>query len=395
MQLVANSMPAGGDALDHVQARLLGSAAPAEVYRYLRECPRYQPTPLVRLQGLASQLGVAEIAYKDEGQRLGLKSFKALGGAYAVGKLVERHVQHRLGRELAPAEMVSDEVRRLADELTVCCATDGNHGRSVAAGARLFGCRCMIYCHTGVSQSRVDAIASFGAEVVRCEGGYEGSLEAADTAGKQDNWIVVSDTSLHGDAEIPGWVMQGYTVIADEALDQMDQPPTHVFLQGGVGGLAAAVSAHLCEATAGPRPQVVVVEPEGYNCLLESARTGEPVYVPEAGPTTYAMLECRVPSPAAFNVLAKTASFFMDLPDHTAAPAMTLLARSPYGDPVVVAGESGCAGLAGLLAICDNPEWQSALSLNADSRILLVGSEGATDPQRYAELVGLDPAELA
>lgn len=379
------------DGLNEIERAAIGKDAPAEVRRFLAACPAHAATPLAALPGLAARLGIAGLHMKDEGQRFGLLSFKALGGAYAVARLVEGLAAQALGRTVAPNEMQSDEVRGVASKLTVACATDGNHGRSVAAGARLFGCRCVIFLHPGVSQTRADAIASFGAEIVRTTGSYDDSVaEATKTAGRE-GWTVVSDTSWDGYHEIPARVMQGYTVMVDEVLEQLSQPPSHVFLQGGVGGLAAAVAGHLLDRLGAARPCIIVVEPARANCLQESARQGRLTAIPHGEATVMSMLECFEPSQIAWRILERTVDFFVDVDEGAAIEAMKTLAYPQDGDPELVIGESGAAGLAGLAGICSDPALRAQTSLDEHATVLLIGTEGATDGAVYQKLVGKAP----
>ncbi|MGB3645978.1 MAG: diaminopropionate ammonia-lyase [Mesorhizobium sp.] len=374
-------------ALSTSEANIAGKDAPAEVRRYLPAFPIYKETPLVELPGLAQSLGLAGIAVKDEGQRYGLFSFKALGGAYAVARLVLEHARQKLGREVEPAELLGDEVKALARGMTVCCATDGNHGRSVAAGAQMFGCRCVIFLHSGVSAGREAAIAAFGAEIRRTDGNYDQSVAEASATGKAEGWTVVSDFSSEGYTEIPGMVMQGYAIMMDEIVQQSAAPYTHVFVQGGVGGLAAVVAGHLLDRFGTGRPRAIVVEPTRANCLQRSAEANRRLAMDAGDATVMAMLECYEPSLVAWDILEKSADFYLDVDDEQAVEALRRLARPVAGDPAMQIGESGAAGLAGLLAAVADPAMRDRLGLNAKSRVLLIGTEGATDPELYERLL--------
>lgn len=378
--------PAG--ALSAEDARALGEAGAEEVERHLAPCPAYAPTPLVSLPALAAELGVASLHLKDEGARLGLGSFKALGGAWAVIRLVLEEAERRLGRPLPPEALRAPEVRAVAAGITFGCATDGNHGRSVAAGARLAGARAVVWVHGGVSEGRVAAIAAYGAEVVRVPGSYDDSVAEAARRCEAEGWRVVSDTSWPGYDDIPRLVMQGYTVSAREALRALGEPPTHLLLQAGVGGFAAAVAAHLRLALGERAPRVAVVEPARAACVLESARAGRPRRIPHGEPTVMAMLECYEPSHLALRILLTTADLFLTVEEEDAVAAMRRLARPLPGDPAVVAGESGGAGVAALLRAARDPAARAALRLEPSSRVLAWVTEGATDPARYRELVG-------
>jgi diaminopropionate ammonia-lyase len=279
--------------------------------------------------------------------------------------------------------------------MTVACATDGNHGRSVAQGAQLVGAKAVIFVHGGVSERRVAAIARFGAHMIRVAGTYDDSVAEAARVAAAKGWTVVSDTSWPGYERIPGLVMQGYTAMIREALRQLPQPPTHVFVQAGVGGVAAAVAGHLALVLADRRPSFVVVEPARAACLYESARAGHPVRIAHGEPTVMAMLECCEPSLVAWRILSRVADAFMTVDEQEAVAVMNRLARPAGTDPAIVAGESGGAGLAGVIRAADDPHIRSALQLDGASRVFVINTESATDPERYTELVGLRPESVA
>ncbi|HET9576750.1 MAG TPA: diaminopropionate ammonia-lyase [Usitatibacter sp.] len=353
------------DRLRAIQSR----EALAVAAREIRSWPGYHPTPLVALHGMAAAAGVARIWYKDEATRFGLGSFKALGGAYAVRRALDRE-------------------GRSARDVTVTCATDGNHGRAVAWAAQRFGCRAVIYMHERVSHGRIQAVERYGARVVRTPGNYDESVRRAAAEAKRKGWIVVSDTSYDGYVDVPRDVMQGYALMADEALAQLpaSEWPTHVFVQGGVGGLAASVCAFFWE-TAGPRrPRFIVVEPDKADCLYRSAESGKPVSVPGELDTVMAGLACGEPSLIAWRILEPGADAFITIPDEAAISCMRTLADGADGDFPIVAGESGVAGLAGLLAAAASGD----LDLGVESRVLVFGTEGATDPELYRRLLAGD-----
>jgi len=344
----------------------------------------YAPTPLRDLPDLAREAGVATIRLKDESGRFDLGSFKALGGAYAVANILADELA-RTG--VAPAATSADlAAGRWADAtraITVTCATDGNHGRSVAWGAARFHCRCVIFVHGGVTQARIEAMTRFGAEVRVVAGTYDDSVRIAAREAEAQGWFVVSDTSWAGYTEVPRAVMQGYRVMAEEAADQWTgAPPTHVFIQGGVGGVAAAVSAHM-RTRFQPAPELIVVEPDRAACLLASAEIGEPTAVPGDLDTIMAGLACGEPSALAWLELERGAAAFMAIPDEAAIACMRLLAAQG-----VESGESGVAGLAGCLLAAADPAARQALGLDGGSRVLAFSTEGATDPALYRTLIG-------
>lgn len=373
-------------ALDAVLSAGMADAAVREIAQW----PGYAPTPLHVLDALARTLELAAVSYKDEGQRLGLGSFKALGGAYAVLRLAAE----RVGTDDLPGVRGGRYRQALAD-MTVATATDGNHGRSVAWGAQMAGCTCRIYIHAHVSLGRQRAMEALGAQVVRIDGDYDASVRRCAEEAAAQGWTVVSDTSYEGYREIPRLVMAGYSVLASELLQQMaDRRPTHLFVQAGVGGLAAAVAARLWQGWGAERPRIVVVEPTRAACLTASARAGKPTAVPLTEETVMAGLSCGEVSPLAWDVLARAASDFVTIDDEAVAAAMRLLANGQAGGGAIVAGESGVPGLIALIAAAADPELRRALALGADSHVLLLGCEGASDPEIYRRMVGPEADRL-
>ena len=349
--------------------------------------PGYAPTPLLDLPGLARQARLGALRLKHEAARFGLGSFKALGGAYAVANLLLAELA-RTGAapKASTADLAAGHHRAATERITVTCATDGNHGRAVAWGAQRFHCRCVIFVHATVSQGRVDAIARYGAEVRRVPGTYDDAVREAARQADAHHWFIVSDTSWPGYTEVPRDIMQGYRLMADEAAGQWQgDPPTHVFIQGGVGGVAAAVSVQM-RARFTQAPALIVVEPDRAACLLASAELGEPTTIPGDLDTLMAGLACGEPSLLAWQELDRAATAFMAIPDAAAIACMRLLA-----DNGIVSGESGVAGLAGCLLACADPAARETLGLAGDSRVLLFSTEGATDPALYASLVGRTP----
>jgi diaminopropionate ammonia-lyase len=358
--------------------------------------PGYAVTPLHRLDALAAQLGVASLWYKDERGRFGLGSFKALGGAYAVANVLRRKVMAARGvAKVTSRQLLSGEFADVVGAATVTCATDGNHGRSVAWGAQLFGCHCVIFVHEHVSTGRRDAIARYGAEVREVKGNYDDAVRHAAATAQANGWTVVSDTSYPGYRDIPLDVMHGYGVMAAEIAQQLGgAPPTHVFAQAGVGALAAAVCASFWLRWGARRPRFVTVEPLHADCVYRSLEAGKPVVVGGDLDTVMAGLACGEVSELAWEILHGGANAAVALDDSYALDAMRMLARSSSGDPPVVAGETGGAGLGALLAARDYPEMGAVLELDARSRVLLLGSEGDTDPAIYRRVVGRTAQEV-
>lgn len=389
-----NTNPAYTFPLDPTDAETLGVEAAAMVSRFLSHRENNAETPLVSLVGLAGDLGISSIHMKDEGFRLGLGSFKALGGSYAVIRLVLEEAGRRLSRSVDVSELKTPDVAAIAKTMTFACATDGNHGRSVAQGAQLVGAKAAIFVHSGVSDERVAAIGRYGAEMIRVPGTYDQSVREAARVATEHGWTIVSDTSWPGYERIPGLVMQGYIAIIDEALRTMPQPPTHVFVQSGVGGIAAAAAGHLAIVLGDRRPIFTVVDPSRAACIVETAKAGYPVVIPHGEPTVMAMLECYEPSLVAWRILSRVADAFMTVEDNDAIAVMKRLANPASGDPPVVAGESGGVGLAGLIRAVGDPVIKGALQLGPQSRVLLINTEGATDPARYEEIVGKKPDSI-
>jgi len=390
-----NTLPAHGTALDPRDAKLLGEDGVASVAEILALREGHVGTPLHALPGLAQALGIGSLHVKDEGHRLGLGSFKALGGAYALMKLVQEEATRQLGRPVMAAELLTPAIFNVAQKMTFACATDGNHGRSVAQGAKLMGARAVIFVHSGVSDARIAAIARFGAEIIRVKGNYDDSVAEAARVAQREGWTILSDTSWPGYEHIPGLVMQGYTMLVNEALAALPQPPTHVFLQAGVGGFAAGVAGHLAMVLGERRPHITVVDPARAACLYESAKAGHIVKVAESEPTIMAMLECYEPSMIAFRVLERVADGFMTVEEDVAPEVMRRLASPIAGDPPVVSGESGGAGLAGLLTVLRQPDLAAKIGLGPGSRVFVINTEGATDPDLYQRIVGRAPADVA
>ncbi len=373
---------------------ILSRAAFEEAMAEIGAWPGYAPTPLRSLTGLARAAGIDRIWYKDEGARFNLNSFKALGGAYAVLRLLAREVQARVpGVPVTALDLVVGRYGKVTRGITVTTATDGNHGRSVAWGAQVFGCGCVIYVPANCSQGRQRAIEEYGARVVRVDGTYDDAVRRAAADAAADGWFVVSDTSYTGYMDTPRDVMQGYAVMVEEAISQLpaSERPTHVFIQGGVGALPAAVCGHLWESWGRQRPRLVVVEPQAADCLFRSAVAGRPTKAEGDLDTVMAGLACGEVSLLAWAILERGADDFLAIPDQAATATMRLLAHGRHGGRPIVAGESGVAGLAGLLCAAADPEVRAGLGLAPDARVLVFGTEGATDPEVYARIVGRTP----
>lgn len=345
-----------------------------------------QGTPMYDMPHLAVHLGVARIHLKDESVRSPLASFKALGAPIALVRLVRRHWP-----TLDAAGLFAGAYRAQLQGFVVISATDGNHGRALAAAAQALGCRCVIVIHAQVSVEREQAIAAYGAEVIRIAGNYDDSVREAAQMADANGWYVVSDTSYAGYTDIPRDVMQGYSMISAEAITQLggDAPWTHVFLQGGVGGMAAGIASYLWHYYGANRPRMIVVEPEQADCLYQSALVGRPAMATGTVDSVMAGLACGETSPLAWQILEGCVDDFMTISDAEAVAAVRIVASGAYGDIPVVGGESGIAGLAGLMHLCMDTTLATQVGLDHASRVLLINSEGATAPSVYRELAGV------
>ena len=350
--------------------------------------PGYHSTPLYTLDHLARDIGVEKIWYKDESQRFHLKSFKALGGAYAVALQLQAQVKKATGVKPGVQELLDRKFDPIVSQITISCATDGNHGRSVAWGCQMFGCECVIYIHRNVSAGRKQAIEAFGATVIRITGNYDDSVRQADADAGLHDRIIVSDTSYEGYMDIPKDVAIGYTILLAESVEQMNaEIPTHVFIQGGVGALPASVCAYFWELWSEQRPRFIVVEPENANCLQASARAGFPVTIKGDLDSLMAGLACGEVSALAWEILSIGANDFLTVNEKSVPLTMKMLAQGFKGDPAIEAGESAVAGLAALITARRNPEDSQKLGLDESSRVYILGTEGATDPELYAQLI--------
>ena len=351
----------------------------------IRHWEGHRTTALRSLTHIASEIGIAELHYKDESTRFEPRSFKSLGGAYAVQSLLAREIQRMLRRPVTLEDVRLRRHPEAARAITVATATDGNHGRSVAWGARRFGCDGVVFMHEKVSRGRQEAVEAHGARVVRVKGNYDDSVRVAAATASARGWFVVSDTAWPGYEEVPRTVMAGYAVMAAEAREQWPaaSPPSHVFLQGGVGGMAAAVCVDLWEGYGANRPRLIVVEPESAACLLESVAFGDRVEVRVRTETLMAGLSCGAVSSLAWPVIDQGIDDVLTVGDEMVGPLVERLER----ESGIEAGESAVAGLAGLMGAMADPELAGRLGLSDRSRVLLFGTEGATDPVIHRRLV--------
>ena len=340
------------------EATIVSVASAMRALHELRTWPGYRVSPLWDLPGLALHFGVASVNCKDETQRFDLGSFKALGGAYAAGLALQRRASARA----AP---------------TLCCATDGNHGRAVAHGARRHGCRCVIFVHEHALESKLAPMRELGAEVIRVAGNYDDSVDYAKRMAADNGWTLISDTSDNASDPVAAEVMQGYGVMILEIADQLGgRWPTHVFVQAGVGGLAAAVAGCFADLAGAERPTIIVVEPEAAACVMASALHQGPTRIAGDLDTRMAMLSCGETSAPAWVILQCRADAFMTVTDEAADAAAAAMAGTPDIRGGLAITPSAAAGLAGFVAAAQDPRIAAQLALTSNSRVLFFATEG-------------------
>jgi len=356
--------------------------------------PGYQVSPLKSLPRLASLLGLGCIWVKDESFRLSLNSFKVLGGSFAIYSFVKS----KLG--IDDLDIFSPEGRYLIREklgdLTFAAATDGNHGRGVAWSSSRLGFKSVIYVHDKTSRARIQAIENNGARVVVIKGTYDDAVRQVNEDAQKNGWQVISDTSWPGYEDVPRWVMQGYVTMFVETQEQLAAQgiikPSHILVQAGVGSLAASTIGYYAHLFGAERPRSIVVEPDKAACLFHSAEIGdgEPYRVDGELDTIMAGLACGEPNPQAWRNLWDTADVFIKSPDYVAAKGMRVYGMPLAGDPFVISGESGASTLGALMFIMQRSEYgplRESLGLGRDSEVLLINSEGNTDPTYFRKVV--------
>lgn len=376
----------------------------AKAMDFHRSFAGYRPTPLRKLKGLSKTFGLSEFYVKDESYRFGLNAFKVLGGSYAIG----RYLAHRLGMdisELSFEKLNSPDIRKQLGEVTFVTATDGNHGRGVAWAAAHLGQKSVVYMPKGSAEERLKNIQREGAEASITDMNYDDAVRFAAAKAKEHGWVVIQDTAWEGYTDIPLWIMQGYATMAIEACQQLAgyqaQAPTHVFLQAGVGSLAAAVQAVMVNVYPDAPPKVVIVEPNAADCIYKSfaANDGQPRFVGGDMSTIMAGLACGEPNIIGWEILRNYSEMGISCPDWVAARGMRILGN-PIGDDVrVISGESGAVTTGLVSLLMTNPalfEVRKKLDLNESSRVLVFSTEGDTDPQKYRSIVwdGECPSQL-
>lgn len=360
-----------------------------------RQIPGYRMTPLRSLPHLAHMLGVGGIYVKDEAQRLELNSFKVMGGSFAI----YRFIQKKLGvpdEKMSFDYLTSKECHDQLGDITFASATDGNHGKGIAWASQVLGHKCEIYVHKDTSQARIDAIARYGAHVTVVDGNYDDAVRQVAIDAEKNGWQIISDTSWEGYTEIPTWIMQGYTTIMLECQEQFAglglSKPTHIFIQAGVGALAAATIGFYASLFKNDPPKFIVVEPDKAACVFETAKYNDGKLHSVKGDldTIMAGLACGDPSPIGWRVLDGVADVFMKVPDYTAARGMRILSTPLNGDPFVISGESGAAGLGALYSMITEPGNEgllSVLGIDENSNILCINTEGNTDPVHFRQII--------
>ena len=335
-----------------------------DAYLSISNWKGYFPTPLIELNKLSKELGLNKIFYKDEGKRFDLKSFKALGGAYAVEKVSKGN-----------------------KDITVATATAGNHGRSVAWGAKRLGLKCKIFISEFVSDARGQAMSDLGADVVKVKGNYERSLIECIQQSTDNNWQIVQDVAWEGYIMVPKFTMAGYTVMMREIADQITNDQiTHIILQAGVGGMAGAMVAGIARYL-NYIPTTIVVEPDSAACVLESIRSGKIEKIEIKRESLMGGMSCGEVSLVPWEILKDSVKYCISLPDDDIAKTMKLLGNASFSKKEIIAGENSAPGVISLITSCEDEKIKEKLKLNKDSNILLIGCEGDTDQEMYQKLI--------
>ena len=335
-----------------------------EAYLTIKEWNGYSPTPLINLSKLSHELNLKKIFYKDESKRFDLKSFKALGGAYAVQKISKGN-----------------------KNIVVSTATAGNHGRSVAWGAKRLGLKCKIFISEFVSDARGQAMANLGAEVIKVKGNYENSLIECIKQSTKNGWQIVQDVAWDNYLLVPKYTMAGYSVMMKEIVDQLDNNEiTHIILQAGVGGMAGAMIAGIARYLKNI-PITIVVEPDSAACVLESIRSGKIEKIDIKRESLMGGMSCGEVSLVPWEILKNSVKYCISLPDDDIAKTMKLLGNGSFSEEKIIAGENSAPGVISLIASCEDQNIKNDLNLNSNSNVLIIGCEGDTDQEMYKKLV--------
>ena len=335
-----------------------------EAYKIISRWDNYSPTPLIYLNKLTKILKLNKIFYKDESKRFHLKSFKALGGAYAVEKVTKGN-----------------------KEMVISTATAGNHGRSVAWGSKKLGLKCKIFISEYVSESRAEVMRSFGADVIRVKGNYENSLDECIKQTNQNNWQIVQDVAWHDYKLVPKLTMAGYSVMMKEISEQTNnQQISHVILQAGVGGMAAAMVAGIARYL-NNIPKVIIVEPESAACVLESIKTGKIEKISIEKESLMGGMSCGEVSLVPWQILKNSVNYCVAVSDDYISKTVKFLANCEFSDEKIIGGECSTPGIISLVGLCNNNEIRKKINLNEDSKVLLFGCEGDADEELYQRLL--------
>ena len=335
-----------------------------EAYLSISNWKGYSKTPLLELNKLSKELKLNKIFYKDESKRFDLKSFKALGGAYAVEKVSKGN-----------------------KDIVVATATAGNHGRSVAWGAKRLDLKCKIFISEFVSDARGKAMADLGADVVKVKGNYEKSLIECIKQSTNNNWQIVQDVAWKDYMTVPKYTMAGYTVMMKEIVDQIKNDQiTHIILQAGVGGMAGAMVAGIARYLENI-PEIIVVEPDSAACVMESIKTGKIEKIDIERESLMGGMSCGEVSLVPWEILKNSVKYCISLPDDDIAKTMKLLGNASFSNEKIIAGENSAPGVISLITICEDEKIKENLKLNKDSNILLIGCEGDTDQAMYQKLI--------
>ena len=360
--------------------------------RFHQSFPEYTKTPLVELSELSKKLNVNKIFVKDESYRFGLNAFKVLGGSYAIGRYIQDTAELNEG-QFNYETLTSPELKEKLGQMTFITATDGNHGRGVAWTANRLKQHSVVYMPKGSAQERLDNIKALGSDASITEFNYDDAVRLANKHANENGWIMVQDTAWEGYEKIPAWIMQGYTTMALEIVEELDTiKPTHLFLQAGVGALAGAVTGFFADYYKDNRPIITIVEPDKADCIYKTAAANDGRIHTVDGDlnTIMAGLACGEPCTIGWNVLHDHADHFISMSDNYAELGMRTLGLPLGNDQVIVSGESGAATMGFVTEILSNPEHKElkeALQLNEDSIIICISTEGDTDKENYKRIL--------
>ncbi|MBY0221334.1 diaminopropionate ammonia-lyase [Sporosarcina aquimarina] len=365
------------------------------ILKFQQTHPSYTHTPLYSLSRLASYLDVSMIQTKDESQRFGLNAFKVLGGIYAIAMYIAKQLGEEI-ENLSFDKLKDPSVKARLGDLTFISATDGNHGRGVAWAARELGFKSVIYMPKGSSLQRLEAIRSEGALADIQDVNYDDTVRICARLAEKNGWIMVQDTAWEGYHEIPLWIMQGYSAMAHEIVEQWnqtsEQPPTHLFLQAGVGSFAAGIAGYILQVYGEQAPKIIIVEPNQADCFYQSFLTekGEREFVGGAMSTEMAGLACGEPNTEAFKLLRSYSTGVLSCDDAIATVGMRVYGNPLKGDPSVISGESGSVTLGVvyyLRKFMKDLSLNDELGLDENARILVINTEGDTDEENYRKIV--------